>query len=72
MRWGAARGFFEQAGVSLHEVDVEEEVDGDGAEVEEGCEEAPILRRGIVSEMWVGRVGVKGPELTCDLWNTVR
>lgn len=25
---------------------MEEEVDGDGAEVEEGCEEAPILGRG--------------------------
>jgi hypothetical protein len=38
-----ARGLLEQARVALEEVDVEEEVDGEGAEVEEGCEEAPVL-----------------------------
>lgn len=33
---GPAGGFLEQAGVALEEVDVEQEVDRDGAEVEEG------------------------------------
>jgi len=42
----AARRLLEQAGVALEEVDVEEEVDGDGAEVEEGGEEAPVLGHG--------------------------
>lgn len=32
-----ARRFFEEARVALQEVDVEEEVDGERAEVEEGC-----------------------------------
>lgn len=43
---GAAGGFFEEARVALHEEDVEDEVEGEGAEVEEGCCEAP--------ELWVG------------------
>lgn len=34
---GAAGGFLEKAGIALEEVDVEEEVDGEGAEVEERC-----------------------------------
>lgn len=34
---GAAGGFFEEAGVALHEKDVEDEVEGEGAEVEEVC-----------------------------------
>jgi len=37
VRRGAARGLLEEAGVALEEVDVEEEVEGEGAEVEEGC-----------------------------------
>lgn len=35
MRGGAAGGFFEEAGVALEEEDVEEEVEGEGAKVEE-------------------------------------
>lgn len=44
--WGAAGGFFEKAGVALEEEDVEEEVDREGAEVDEGCQEAPVLDQG--------------------------
>lgn len=44
--WGAAGGFFEEAGVALEEEDVEEEVDGERAEVDEGCQEAPVLGSG--------------------------
>ena len=36
VRWGAAGGFLEEAGVALEEEDVEEEIEGEGAEVEEG------------------------------------
>jgi len=36
VRGGAAGGLFEEAGVALEEEDVEEEVEGEGAEVEEG------------------------------------
>ncbi|KFY41118.1 hypothetical protein V494_03223 [Pseudogymnoascus sp. VKM F-4513 (FW-928)] len=43
---GAAGGFFEEAGVALHEEDVEDEVEGEGAEVEEGACEAPELGKG--------------------------
>ncbi len=35
MRRGATAGFFEETGVALEEEDVEEEVEGEGAEVEE-------------------------------------
>jgi len=37
VRGGAAGGFFEKAGVALEEEDVEEEIEREGAEVEEGC-----------------------------------
>lgn len=40
---GAAGGFFEKPGVALHEEYVEDEVEGEGAEVEEGGCEAPEL-----------------------------
>ena len=43
MRGRSARGFFEQAGIALQEEDVEEEIEGERAEVEEGGYEAPIL-----------------------------
>lgn len=36
-------GFFEEARVALEEEDVEEEVERQGAEVDEGGEEAPVL-----------------------------
>jgi len=36
VRGGTAGGFFEEAGVALEEENVEEEVEGEGAEVEEG------------------------------------
>ena len=39
----AAGGFFEEAGVALEEEDVEEEVEGEGAEVEERGQNAPVL-----------------------------
>lgn len=39
----AAGGFFEHARVALDEEDVEEEVEGERAEVDEGGEEAPVL-----------------------------
>ena len=35
MGGGATTGFFEEAGVALEEEDMEEEVEGEGAEVEE-------------------------------------
>ena len=43
VRWGSAGRFLEQARVALQEEDVEEEVEGEGAEVEEGGQEAPDL-----------------------------
>ncbi|KAI9811004.1 MAG: hypothetical protein M1827_005736 [Pycnora praestabilis] len=43
MGGGAAGGFFEEAGVALEEEDVEDQVDGEGAEVEERCQDAPVL-----------------------------
>ena len=43
MGWRTAGGFFEEAGVALEEEDVEEEVEGEGSEVEEGGEESPVL-----------------------------
>ncbi len=43
MGGAAAGGFFEQARVALQEEDVEEEVQGEGAEVDECCQEAPVL-----------------------------
>ena len=43
MGWRAAGGFFEEAGVALEEEDVEEEVKGQGAEVEERGQDAPVL-----------------------------
>ena len=36
-------GFLEHAGVALDEEDVEEEVQGEGPEVDESGEEAPVL-----------------------------
>jgi hypothetical protein len=39
-------GFFQHAGVALHEEDVEDEVEGEGSEVDEGGEEAPELLGG--------------------------
>lgn len=43
MCWRSARGLLEKTGISLEEVDVEEEVEREGAEVEECCEQAPVL-----------------------------
>lgn len=40
---GGAGGFFEEARVAREEEDVEDEVEGEGAEVEEGGYEAPEL-----------------------------
>lgn len=51
MRGGGVGGrggvLLEEAAVALEEEDVEEEVEGQGAEVEEGCQEAPELRPGL-------------------------
>lgn len=38
-----AGGGFEESGVALEEVDVPEEVEGEGAKESEGCEDAPVL-----------------------------
>jgi hypothetical protein len=43
--WGAAGGFFEEAGVALEEEDVEDEVYGRRPEVEECSYEAPVLSK---------------------------
>lgn len=43
MRGGTAGGFLEEAGVALEEEDMEEEVEGERAEVKEGGYEAPVL-----------------------------
>lgn len=43
MGWGSSGGFFEEARVSLKEIDVEEKIEGQRTEVEKGCEEAPVL-----------------------------
>ena len=43
MRGGAAGGFFEEARVALKEENVEDEVEGEGAEVKECGEKAPVL-----------------------------
>lgn len=43
MRRGAAGRFFEEAGVALEEEDVEEEVEGEGAEVKECGYYSPVL-----------------------------
>jgi len=50
---GAARGFFEEAGVAGEEEDVEDEVEGEGAEVEEGGYEAPELFESRTSASYV-------------------
>lgn len=44
--WRSSGGFFEEARVSLKEVDVEEEIEGQRTEIEERCEEAPVLPSG--------------------------
>jgi len=36
VRGGAAGGLFEEAGVALEEENMEEEVEGEGAKIEEG------------------------------------
>lgn len=46
MGWRSSGRFFEEARVALKEIDVEEEVEGQRTEVEERCEEAPVLPRG--------------------------
>lgn len=57
-------GFLEHAGVALDEEDVEEEVEGEGAEVDEGGDEAPVLfRAGML--VAVEREGVVVLWLTC-------
>jgi len=43
LRRGATRRFLEKARVTLEEEDMEEEVEGQRAEVEEGCYESPVL-----------------------------
>jgi len=43
VRRGPAAGFFEEARVALEEEDMEEEVKGERAEVEERGEDAPVL-----------------------------
>lgn len=43
MGWGAAGGFLEQARISLKEEDMEQEIEGQGAEVEKGSQETPVL-----------------------------
>ncbi len=43
MRRGATAGFFEETGVALEKEDVEEEVEGERAKVEERGQKAPIL-----------------------------
>jgi hypothetical protein len=48
MRNGSG-GLLEHAGVALDEEDVEEEVEGEGAEVDEGGEEAPVLHHIYIS-----------------------
>lgn len=44
MCWGTPGRFFEETRVSLEEEDVENEVEREGAKVEEGREETPILQ----------------------------
>ena len=44
VRGGPAGRFLEEARVALHEVDLEEEVEGERVEEEEGGGEAPVLR----------------------------
>lgn len=43
MRWRPAGRLLEEAGVALEEVDVEEEVEGQRAEVKERRQESPVL-----------------------------
>lgn len=52
----AGSGFFEHAGVALNEEDVEEEVERERAEVDEGREEAPVLPRRISLALLIGAV----------------
>lgn len=48
--WRPAGGLLQQARVALEEEDVEEEVEIQRTEVEEGCEQAPVLfARGVLS-----------------------
>ena len=49
MSWRPARGFFEKARVALEEKDVEEEVKGQGPEVEKRCYKTPILFVNLIS-----------------------
>lgn len=59
---GAAGGFFEEPGVALHEEDVEDEVEGERAEVEEGCCEAPELQgQGLATVLMKGGGERRGP-----------
>lgn len=43
MRWGSTGGLFEESGITLEKVDMEEEVEGEGPEVEERGQESPVL-----------------------------
>lgn len=43
MGWRSSGGFFEEARVSLKEIDMEEKIEGQRTEVEKSCEEAPVL-----------------------------
>lgn len=43
MRRGAAGGFLEESGVALEKIDMEEEIEGEGAEVEKGGQKSPVL-----------------------------
>lgn len=54
-----AAGFFKEARVALQEEDVEEEVEGEGAEIYECGEEAPVLFAGGVSRV-IGTLGSRG------------
>ncbi len=57
MSWGAAGGFFEEAGVALEEEDVEEEVEVQGAEVEKRCYYPPVLDTQLAVSDLYGIVG---------------
>lgn len=81
MGWRPAGGLFEEAGVALEEVDVEEEVERQGAKVEKGCEQAPVLssrsssqhhQHRLTFSRGQRRIG-RGPVLlTCPFSNTER
>ena len=64
-------GLLEHARVALDEEDVEEEVEGEGAEVDEGGEEAPVLLR-FVSVCLLAVLDTRRMMCTCCLWKTAR